>query len=350
MAAPIPDNEDERLASLREYRILDTEPEQAFDDLTQLAAHICGTPVALVSLIDADRQWFKSRRGIDQTETPRAVSFCAHAILGNDLFVVEDALEDPRFQENPFVTGEPRVRFYAGAPFVSRSGHALGTLCVVDRKPHTLSVEQMQALQALGREVERQLELRRNLIELEAALAQRDTLERQREELIARLQESLENVHRLGGLLPASSACKFTLTIPAKVSAITPVVDGVLETVRQMKAGQGREFEVEMALREALANAIVHGCGNDETKSVQCSVACEEGGDLTFVIRDPGEGFSPASVADPLREAGRYATHGRGIYLINSLMDDVEIRTKKEMPEVEGTEMHMRLLASSRQS
>ena len=341
MSAPIPIDEKERLASLRNYQILDTDPEQSFDDLTQLAAQICGTPISLISLIDSDRQWLKSHFGVDQTETPRSAAFCAHAILANELFIVEDALKDPRFKENPFVKAEPKIRFYAGAPFVSRAGHTLGTLCVVDLKPRSLTAEQKQALQALSRVVERQLEFRLNLIELKAALVERDRLELQREELIEKLQQSLENVNRLGGLLPASSACKFTLTIPARISAITPVVDGVLETVRQMKAGEGREFEVEMALREALANAIVHGCKNDESKSVQCSVACDESGNLTFIIRDPGEGFNPASVTDPLLESSRYETHGRGIYLINSLVDTVEIRTGQNSPEMVGTEVHM---------
>ncbi len=347
MSAPIPNNEKERLAALRDYQILDTDPEQSFDDLTDLAAYICGTPIALITLIDSDRQWFKSHHGLDISETPRNTAFCAYAILGDDLFIVEDALQDGRFQQNPLVQSEPKIRFYAGAPFTSRTGHALGTMCVIDRQPRTLTSEQMLALRALSREVERQLEFRHNLLELKSALAVRGELELQREQLIAGLEKSLENVKRLSGLLPASSACKFTLTIPAKISAITPVVDGVLETVRQMKAAEGREFEIEMALREALANAIVHGCKNDETKNVQCSVACDESRELVFVIQDPGDGFNPSAVADPLHASNRYETHGRGIYLINNLVDSVEIMTRKNSSDRVGTEVRMRVSGSA---
>ncbi|MBV9669728.1 MAG: ATP-binding protein [Acidobacteriales bacterium] len=343
MGTPIPADEQERLASLRKYKILDTDPEQSFDDLTHLAAFICGTPIALITLIDSERQWFKSRFGVEVQETPRSLAFCAHAIMSREIFVVEDARKDERFKDNPFVAAENGMRFYAGAPFCSGSGHALGTICVVDHKPRKLTQEQREALDALRRVVERQLEFRANLIELKSALAQRDTLEEQREGLVTGLQEQLNNVKRLAGLLPESGSCKFTLTIPAKTSAITPVVEGVLETVRQMKAAEGREFELEMALREALANAIVHGCKNDETKHVQCSVACEPSGDVLMVIRDPGEGFDPASVPDCRDGENIKQTHGRGVYLINSLVDAAEIVTPQNDPKMVGTEVRMRV-------
>lgn len=345
-AVPTSANEQARLDSLREYRILDTGPEQAFDDLTQLAAYLCGTPVAMISLIDSQRQWFKSRVGVDINETPRNIAFCSHAILEEGLFIVEDLSKDERFRDNPFVKLDPKIRFYAGAPFKSRTGHALGTICVVDSKPRTLSAEQQSALAILGRQVEGQLELRRNVMDLNTALQEREKLQEQREELIEGLQQSLQDVKRLSGLLPVSSACKFTLTIPAKVSAISPVVDGVLETLRQMKTAEGKEFEVEMALREALANAIVHGCKNDESKQVQCSVACDEAGGLMLVIRDPGEGFDPQAVADPLQSANLRESHGRGVYLINNLVDNVEIITAKNDPEATGTEVRMRVGAA----
>lgn len=161
MNAALPPNEEQRLAHLHALQILDTEREQSFDDVTLLAASLCGTPMAMVSLIDRERQWFKSCIGLDATETTREVAFCAHAILQpQTLLIVEDARLDPRFSDNPNVTGEPHVRFYAGAPLVSREGYAFGTLCVVDTQPRQLSPQQADQLRALARQVVQLLQLR----------------------------------------------------------------------------------------------------------------------------------------------------------------------------------------------
>jgi PAS domain S-box-containing protein len=161
---PSPSNaESARLAALRETGILDTPPEEVFDRLAGLAADICSTPVALISLVDADRQWFKARLGCDVTETERATSFCTHAVRQDGLFIIPDALADPRFSSSPLVTGEPRIRFYAGVPVRSHEGHALGTLCVVDHVPRELTALQSRALASLALAVEALLRQRRDL-------------------------------------------------------------------------------------------------------------------------------------------------------------------------------------------
>ncbi len=167
ISAPLPDNERERLRWLQDLNILDTLEEQAYEDLTLLASQICQTPIALVSLIDQDRQWFKSHRGLDVRETPRDVAFCAHAILADDVFVVEDSAKDPRFSDNPLATGGPHVKFYAGAPLLLRPNVRVGTLCVIDTQARTISSKQRQALQALARQVVQLMELRLKVKELE---------------------------------------------------------------------------------------------------------------------------------------------------------------------------------------
>jgi GAF domain-containing protein len=171
--APLYHDEAARLAVLRDYGVLDTLPEPQFDDIAFLASYICGAPIALVSLVDEVRQWFKAKVGTDVKETPRDVAFCAHAILKPDeVFVVPDAHEDPRFATNPLVRAEPHVRFYAGAPLVSPEGMPLGTLCVFDQVPGYLSPAQTRALGALAREVVVHLELRRAVAALSKPLAE----------------------------------------------------------------------------------------------------------------------------------------------------------------------------------
>lgn len=160
---PVPSDEAERIKKLYEYNILDTAPEVAFDDLTLLAAYIYQTPIALISLIDENRQWLKSKVGLSASETSREVAFCAHAIMQNDVLIVSNATEDARFAQNPHVTSEPHIRFYAGAPLITPSGHKLGTICTVDRVPRELSESQVEALRALSRQVIAQLELRKHL-------------------------------------------------------------------------------------------------------------------------------------------------------------------------------------------
>jgi anti-sigma regulatory factor (Ser/Thr protein kinase) len=319
---PIAD-EQARLAALRRYRILDTEPEQAFDDLTMLASHICGTPMALITLIDGDRQWFKSEIGVGVRETERSIAFCTHAIQDSGIMEVHDAREDDRFRHNPMVVGMPHIRLYAGAPLVTPDGHALGTLCVVDTKPRRLTQDQTQALEALRRQAQAQLELRRNLDDLQAALANRDRAEAEQTALVAQLRASLEKVDKLSALIPYTSQCEMNLTVPAVPSSIPTVSEGV----RELLASKGWTDEdlmpVELAIDEALANAIRHGCKNDASKHVQCVVTTDIKGEVVIVVRDPGPGFDVAKVPDPLAGENVFKASGRGVFLINSLMDEV---------------------------
>lgn len=176
-----PHNEKERLAALEEYHILDTLPEQDFDAIIKIASEICHTPISLISIVDKDRQWFKAKNGLEVDETPRDVSFCAHAILQPDVpMVINDAREDNRFFDNPLTVGAPNVIFYAGVPLVTPEGYPLGTLCVIDNQPKTLTEEQLVALRALASQVMGQFELRKKALELERIS---DDLERKNREL-----------------------------------------------------------------------------------------------------------------------------------------------------------------------
>ncbi len=187
MNAPIPNNDAERLAALKEYRILDTGTERSYDDITALAAHICQVPISMISLVDGSRQWFKSKVGMTLQQTPREVAFCAHTILQHKPLVIRDAKKDERFAKNALVKGEPHIRFYAGFPLFNPEGLALGTLCVIDRKPRQLSAEQERAMQALVRQVTALLELRR---------------------VSVHLADALNHIKTLQGLLPICAWCK----------------------------------------------------------------------------------------------------------------------------------------------
>ncbi len=234
--ALFPDNEQERLEALRRYAILDTKPEEAFDDLTSLAAEICGTPIAIVSLVDAHRQWFKSKVGVEASETPRDIAFCAHGILGKDLFIVPDAKTDPRFIDNPLVTGDPHIRFYAGVPLITSEGQVLGMLCVNDRVPRRLTPEQILALKILGRQVVSQLELRRQVAELAGAILERDQSEK-------KLRQS-EKMAALGQL---ASGVAHEINNPLGV--ILGFSEGVL---RRVQSGDALEMPLKSIQREAV--------------------------------------------------------------------------------------------------
>ena len=284
-ASAIPANEAERLEALARYDVLDTPAEAEFDDFTWLASRICGAPIALISLVDAERQWFKSKVGLDADETPRDIAFCAHAIHGPELFEVPDAFEDARFADNPLVTGAPGVRFYAGAPLTTPAGLRLGTLCVIDHVARSLSLEQRESLARLGRQVVAQLELRLAKKELEDRLAaqiQADEeitalhadlkhhatqLEQANRELTDfayvvshDLKAPLRGIASLAGWLSADYSEKigpagkeqFDLMM-GRVMRMNALIDGILTYSR---AGRLKEGRVEMDLARLVPNVI----------------------------------------------------------------------------------------------
>ena len=231
--------EKERLAALDSYSILDTLPEEDYDNLTAIAAEICGTPISLVSLLDNERQWFKSHHGLGATETPKEFAFCAHAINQDDIFIVQDARTDERFHDNPLVIGEPKVIFYAGVPLATEEGLPLGTLCVIDHKPKLLSQGQMDSLKVLSQQVMNLLHLRKSNIMLKKSV---EDLKEKNEELerfayIAAhdLKSPLNTINTTAELFTECYASKFdedgkTMLgfIQKASSKLTGLIDGLL--------------------------------------------------------------------------------------------------------------------------
>lgn len=284
----MPHNEPERLAALRRYRILDTPPEAEFDRLARLAAALCGAPVALVSFVDADRQWFKSEIGLGTCQTPLSMSVCAHAIAQDDLLIVPDLLADARFVSNPLVTSAPHLRFYAGAPLKTPDGHRLGTLCVLDYRPRNLEPHQYQALQTLAEQVVTELELRRALTEQNRLLTALEE-ENQRKDAsltllahalrnpIAPISTTLEVLRRAGGqdtttkwagdvirrqtaqltrvvedLLDVSQATQGMLPVRFEPVALADFVKDAIEATREQLAGRSQTIEIASTLPPTL--------------------------------------------------------------------------------------------------
>jgi signal transduction histidine kinase len=190
--APLPANESERLKALARYCILDTEPEPNYDELAEIAAYICDTPIALISLVDKERQWFKAVVGIEARETPRDLAFCAYAIHSPQLLIVPDATKDQRFADNPLVLDEPHIRFYAGAPLVTKEGFALGTLCAIDRYPRQLNERQTRALEILAHQVVTQMELRLSHRQLQEYAEELQRLNRNKDRFFSTLAHDLK--------------------------------------------------------------------------------------------------------------------------------------------------------------
>ena len=279
MAPEIPADEQARLAALQELRILDTPPEERFDRITRIACDLFQVPIALVSLVDADRQWFKSRAGLDASETPRSVSFCGHAILGAAPFVVENAREDERFADNPLVTGHPDIRFYAGMPLQSKTGRMLGTLCLIDSKPRHFSREDALRLGDLAAWAERELNLS---VQIEGALADmRETFVR----LVSHeLRTPVTSFVGALGLIRSGDVDKATIDAllgmaTESAGKLQSIVDEIVE-IAEIDAGQQdltpQEIHLQAFLEAAMESYL------DEAKHRQVELKVEAAEDLVI--------------------------------------------------------------------
>lgn len=368
-AALLPDNEPDRLVKLQLTGLLDTAPDPAFDEVARLAARICGTPTALVSLVDEARQWFKARVGLEAPETPRSASFCAHAILEDEGIVVPDATQDPRFRDNPLVVGAPGIRFYAGAPLRLSTGEALGTLTVIDYVPRHLSAERIDALRVLARQVTLQIELR--LRQAELAHANRELAERANE--LARLNEELDAFahtvsHDLRGPLHVvqghaavlreefadalgAEGCGRLARIDAVTQRMARMIDGLLALSRVSRASAEREdvdlsaiageivadlretgparriqvdiqpglhaWAAEGLVRAVLENLIRNAWKFTEGReTTHIQIGRDRSG--AFFVRDDGQGFDMRDaerIWEPFQRVGARKTDGSGIGL-----------------------------------
>jgi signal transduction histidine kinase len=294
MHAPLPAGEAARLAALYDLDVLDTPPEQEFDDIVALAATVCGVPISLVSIVDADRQWAKAAVGTDEREIPREVSFCAHAILGDDLLLVPDARRDHRFADNPRVLGAPGIRFYAGAPLVTTDGRALGTLSVADTEPRRLSPEQRHSLRALARQVTTQLEMRRYATALADTTARLQELERRKDALATLVGGELRAPLRLlkgylddlgrTGQHDAGAALDLGRAAAAHVRGLEDLLDHLLSLAAVGPAPDGlhmREVDLTALTRRAV-EAV-----RPIAASKRIRILGQAGGPSLSVIADP---------------------------------------------------------------
>jgi len=364
-----PQREKNRLDALRAYSILDTLPDDDYDNLTAIASEICGTPISLISLLDNDRQWFKSHHGLEISETPIEYSFCAHAVYEpNKLFVVEDARQDERFRNNPLVTGEPFIAFYAGVPLVTEDGSPLGTLCVIDRKPKRLTESQKQSLEALSRQVMKLLELRRHKHELQKAnqlLAEKNSMLQKFASLAATdIKSPLNNIKNTylsflekyeGQLDP--KGLKLLSSIYNAARKLSSLVDGLKKSSRAEETIKNRKTEVKLkslkdditklypafddylihfffkdetvftnkvALQQILLNLISNAIKYNDKVIAEVEVGSREDEHFyEFFVSDNGPGIEPRDhrrifeMFTVLQAVDRYGEYGTGIGLAN---------------------------------
>ena len=355
--------EEARLAALHRYDVLDTPIEEDYEDITRLAAYICQTPIALISLVDRDRQWFKSQIGLGVRETPLDVSICAHAFLQPGLFVVPDTLEDERFASNPLVTGEPHLRFYAGALLESADGYPLGTLCVLDHTPRNLSDTQKQSLAALSRQVMKLMELRRsakevsllnerllrtiteshhrikNSLQVIAALIEMqilDDTETISPSALHRLSHHVRAISTIHDLLTEqskSNAVETTISAAAALDKLIPILQGMVNRQRLHAQIEDMPLSIKQAssltllVNELVSNAVKHGGAGD----IEISLV-REGDQGRLEVKDCGKGFpadfNPRKAANTglnlIETLGRHDLRGEIAYLNRSSEETAE--------------------------
>ncbi|MGJ3233748.1 GAF domain-containing sensor histidine kinase [Marivirga sp.] len=294
----IPQNENERLKELRSLNILDSEQEKDFDELVELASIICGVPISLVTLIDADRQWFKSNKGLSTDSTPRDVSFCGHAINGEDVFIIENAVADKRFYDNPLVTDDPNIRFYAGMPIKSENGYNLGTLCVIDSKPKKLSETQIKALKILGGQASKLIELRDKKLKLESINEKLESLNQLNSQITSIISHDLKgpinsmraylNSNYIDANNPEELAQLFPL-VKNNLNSLNELVENLLEWSRSTNEVNLTEVNVKETVLEicslfegnALDKGIELKCGIGDNLRVKADLAM-----IRFIMRN----------------------------------------------------------------
>jgi two-component system, sensor histidine kinase len=304
VAIPIPENDQERLEALQSYDILDTAPEEALDHFTDLAAAYLDTPIALISLVDESRQWFKSRHGLDATETARELAFCSHAIMDDQVFIVGDATKDERFASNPLVTGDPNVRFYAGAPLINKDGFRLGTLCAIDDKPREISKNEERILKMLAELVIEQFEIRRTNVllkeqqkELEIAKRSAEDANRAKTEFLSAMSHELRTpmnailgFGQLLGHMPGETLSEKQLDYTEQIlnsgQHLLELIDQVLE-LSKIEAGQ-----ISLSLENVDPFAVMEECitmvnSKAEDDDIQIFLNCDAA-DLTQIWTDRG--------------------------------------------------------------
>lgn len=380
----LPVNEQARLEELQSFNILDTLSEEDYNNLTSIASSICGTKIALISLIDKDRQWFKSHHGLNATETPRELAFCAHAIhQPKEIMMVEDARTDERFHDNPLVIGDPHVIFYAGMPLVTENGHALGTLCVIDDKPKVLNQGQIDALKSLSKQVIHLLELRKKKRELEAAFTRIEKKNQELEQFAFTVAHDLKSpLNVIIGLSDLfmlkyktqldADCLKIMDTIKGSTTKLAEFIAELLEYSRLEKVLGEEKIEVKTAqlqvylsslflsdkscrltfvnkvesivvnktaLEQTFVNLITNAVKYNDKALAEVEVGMSEDKDFySFYVKDNGPGITPANqerifrIFETSGTVDRYGKKGHGIGLA----------TVKKIVEQQGGDLHVK--------